>query len=245
MILQPDGRTDRWTDGQTDSQPAAPAPRQPAAGCEQHPAPHRLVVMRRPLTKVVEVETERKPSPASAPELKDEAKKSAKRSHGVSARGGSGHTGTNRALPRREQHQEPVIPLPEEPGNAEKKWPPPWCRWPAPRSSEKGSISSARQGAPRQQQPPDPTASNRPRAPQPPQDPSPGPCSPPTPHAPKKSAKGSRPPKNSRKTSWALRKVKVNSGAPASALEPPGPAAGKRHRVKWGPPGGWELQGVQ
>lgn len=48
--------------------------------------PHRLVVMRLPLTKVVEVEMERKPSPASGPELKDEAKKSGKRSDKVGAR---------------------------------------------------------------------------------------------------------------------------------------------------------------
>lgn len=50
--------------------------------------PHRLVVMRLPLTKVVEVETERKPSPASAPELNDEAKKSGERSDKVGARVG-------------------------------------------------------------------------------------------------------------------------------------------------------------
>lgn len=50
--------------------------------------PHRLVVMRLPLTKVVEVETERKPSPVSAPELKDEAKKSGEGSNKVSARVG-------------------------------------------------------------------------------------------------------------------------------------------------------------
>lgn len=56
----------------------------------QH-CPHRLVVMRLPLTKVVEVETERKPSPASAPELKDEAKKSGEGNNRVSARvGGMG-----------------------------------------------------------------------------------------------------------------------------------------------------------
>lgn len=47
--------------------------------------PHRLVVTRLPLTKVVEVETERKPSPASAPELKDEAKKSEEGNDKVSA----------------------------------------------------------------------------------------------------------------------------------------------------------------
>lgn len=38
--------------------------------------------------------------------------------------------------------------LPEDPGKVEKKCPPPWCRGPAPRSSEKGSISSGRQAAP-------------------------------------------------------------------------------------------------
>lgn len=44
--------------------------------------------MRLPLTKVVEVETERKPIPASAPELKDEAKKSGEGSDKVGARTG-------------------------------------------------------------------------------------------------------------------------------------------------------------
>lgn len=58
--------------------------------------PHRLVVMRLPLTKVVEVETERKPSPASAPELNDEAKKSGERSDKVTARvGARGRQGTD------------------------------------------------------------------------------------------------------------------------------------------------------
>lgn len=50
------------------------------------------MVIRRPLTKVVEVETERNPSPASAPELKDEAKKSGGGNNKV-APGGHGHVG--------------------------------------------------------------------------------------------------------------------------------------------------------
>lgn len=51
--------------------------------------PHRLVVMRFPLTKVVEVETERKPSPASAPEPKDEVKKSGEGNNKVGGRVGA------------------------------------------------------------------------------------------------------------------------------------------------------------
>lgn len=53
-----------------------------------------MVVIRLPLTNVVEVETERKPSPASVPELKDEAKKSREGSNKVGARvGGKRRTG--------------------------------------------------------------------------------------------------------------------------------------------------------
>lgn len=61
--------------------------------------PHLLVVIRLPLTKVVEVETERKPSPASAPELKDEAKKSRQGSNKVGARVGGKRRAGDR-LPR-------------------------------------------------------------------------------------------------------------------------------------------------
>lgn len=109
------------------------------------------MVIRRPLTKVVEVETERNPSPASAPELKDEVKKSGE-GNKKGAPGRHGHVGWEGG------RDEPIRPwmlssgtpysLPEDPGKVEKKCPPPWCRGPAPRSSEKGSISSGKQAAP-------------------------------------------------------------------------------------------------
>lgn len=53
--------------------------------------------MRLPLTKVVEVETERKPSPASGPELKDEAKKSREGSNKVGVRVDGRGPGTDSA----------------------------------------------------------------------------------------------------------------------------------------------------
>lgn len=121
--------------------------------------PHLLVVMRLPLTNVVEVETERKPSPASAPELKDEVKKSREGSNKVGARVGGKRRAGDRlctgehgvlGLPCWEEWQHL---LPEDPGKGEKKWPPPWCRGPGPRSSEKGSTSSERQRPPHQHYP--------------------------------------------------------------------------------------------
>lgn len=158
IILQTDRQTDGWmVKGQ-----AARASHH-AAGPEATPldeakvaqhCPHRLVVMRLPLTKVVEVETERKPSPASAPELKDEAKKSAEGNNRVSARVGAWES---RGQTLCKGTRCPGTPppgkgwqhlLPEDPGKGEKKWPPPWCREPGPRSSEKGSISSGRHGLP-------------------------------------------------------------------------------------------------
>lgn len=47
--------------------------------------PYLFVVMRLPLTKVVEVETERKPIPGSVPGLKDEEKKSEKQGDNLTA----------------------------------------------------------------------------------------------------------------------------------------------------------------
>lgn len=114
------------------------------------------MVIRRPLTKVVEVETERNPIPVSAPELKDDAKKSRGGNNKV-APGEHGHVRWEggRDEPRVLSHAGLWVlspgtsySLPEDPGKVEKKCPPPWCREPAPRSSEKGSISSVMQAAP-------------------------------------------------------------------------------------------------